>query len=497
MKSPSNRKTQYPCGRIQSRMLSRRQALQRCANGFGAVALSALFGEELLADSRPGFSSPGASAPGHIPGPFEPRKPHFEAKAKSVIFLYMDGGPSQVDTFDPKPRLTQENGKPFGMKMEPTQFNNNGATLGSLWDFKNHGQSGIPISSLFPNIAKHADELCVVRSMVAQFSEHTNANYFLHTGLGLAGRPSMGSWFTYGLGSENQNLPGFVVINGGLIPPGGLDNFNSGFLPASYQGSIFQPKDPPVANIRPREKSIEEQSRKLSLMRSLDKYALDRYGRVDDLESAIANYELAFKMQTATPELMDFSTEPESSRKLYGLDSDYNPTKIFAQECLLARRLVERGVRFIELTCPSVGGDRWDQHGNLKDGHENNSRAVDQPIAGLISDLKSRGLLDQTLIVWAGEFGRTPFAQGSNGRDHNPFGFTIWMAGGGVKGGTTYGATDDYGYKAVENRVEVYDLHATMLHLCGIDHKRLTYRFSGRDMRLTDVHGEVIQPLLA
>jgi hypothetical protein len=332
--------------------------------------------------------------------------------------------------------------------------------------------------------------------MVSNFSEHTAANYFMHTGNGLQGKPSHGAWVTYGLGSECRDLPGFVVLNGGLIPPGGVDCFGSGFLPASFQGSIFKAEGAPVANIRPVEGLPEAQARKLALMRQLDQGVLDRVGHHDQLEASIANYELAFKMQTSVPGLMDLAGETRATKQLYGLDDEYAPTRIFARECLVARRLIERGVRFVELLCPGVGHDRWDQHSNLKDGHEKNARAVDRPIAGLLADLKARGLLDETLVIWGGEFGRTPMAQGSDGRDHNPFGFTMWLAGGGIKGGTIYGATDDYGYHAVENKVEVHDLHATMLHLLGMDHKKLTYRFSGRDMRLTDVHGEVVTALL-
>ena len=474
------------CGTFRPAPLTRREMLARCASGFGGVALLGLMSQRAFGSLVHSGAGQSATLP-----------PHYSPRARQVIFLYMDGGPSQVDTFDPKPRLAREHGKPFGMKMEPTQFNNNGNTLQSPWEFRQHGQSGIPVSSLFPFVAECVDELCVVRSMVSEFPEHTNANYFLHTGLGLAGRPSMGAWFNYGLGSENQNLPGFVVVNGGLIPPGGLDNFSSGFLPATFQGSIFQPKNPPVANIVPIEASSKLQRNKLSLMRRLDQGVLARFGEVDSLESAISNYELAFRMQSAVPELMDLSGETEATKKLYGLDAAYEHTRVYGTQCLIARRLVERGVRFIELTCPHLNADRWDQHGNLKQGHENNARAVDQPIAALLKDLKARGLLDQTLVVWAGEFGRTPFAQGSDGRDHNPFGFSAWLAGGGIKGGMSYGATDDYGYKAVENRVEIHDLHATMLHLLGLDHKKLTFRYSGRDMRLTDVHGEVVQALLA
>jgi hypothetical protein len=307
----------------------------------------------------------------------------------------------------------------------------------------------------------------------------------------------MGSWFAYGLGTECQNLPGFIVLDGGLIPPGGLDNFNSGFLPATYQGSVFNSQDPPLANIRRLESSDLLQRNKLALLDRLDAEALERVGHVDQLESAIANYELAYRMQTAVPELTDLSDESSETVEMYGLHTKTKGTATFGRQCLLARRLVERGVRFIELTCPQLGHDRWDQHKNLVGGHADNARAVDQPIAALLTDLKRRGLLQSTLVVWSGEFGRTPFAQGDNGRDHNPFGFSLWMAGGGVRGGTVHGATDEYGYKAVENIQGIHDLHATMLHLLGMDHKRLTFRFSGRDMRLTDVHGHVMHEILS
>ena len=478
----------YPCRRIAQPPMSRREWLGRAGSGFGAVALAAL-----CAETRAGASD---TAERRL-NPLAPRPSQFPAKARSVIFLYMDGGPSQVDTFDPKPRLRAEHGKPFAMKMEPTQFNNNGNTLGCPWEFRSYGECGLPVSDLFPNVARHADDLAVVRSMVSNFSEHTSANYFLHTGSGLQGRPSMGAWFGYGLGTECADLPSFVVLNGGLVPPGGLDNFNSGFLPASYQGSVFNPGPAPIANVRRGEASESQQRNKLRFLKRLDAAAVDHLGRVDAVESAIANYELAYKMQAAVPELAEVSGESAATRAMYGLGAKYEPTAIFGRQCLLARRLVERGVRFIELTCPSVGGDRWDQHSGLKSGHENNARAVDQPIAALLTDLKQRGLLDETLVVWAGEFGRTPFAQGSDGRDHNPFGFTIWLAGGGTKGGAVHGRTDEYGYKVVENKVEIHDLHATILHLLGIDHKRLTFRFGGRDMRLTDVHGEVVREILA
>lgn len=460
---------------------SRRQWLQRASNGFGAIALTAML-------QKAGLSSSRGNHPLHHP-----------AKAKSIIFLYMDGGPSQVDTFDPKPLLTQHHGKNPAdfFKVAPTQFNNNGTVLGSPWTFQKHGESGIEVSSLFPNVAKHVDKLAIVRSMTSQFPEHTFANYFLHTGSGLQGRPSMGAWVTYGLGSENENLPGFVVLNGGLTPPGGLDCFGNGFLAATYQGSVLRPNGQSVANVTPLEKSPDRQRKKLELLQSLDQGTRDFFGKVDPVESAIANYELAFRMQAEVPKLCDISQESELTQRMYGLESEYEPTRTFGRECLLARRLVEQGVRFIELTCPNVGHDRWDQHSKLKEGHESNARAVDQPIGALLQDLHDRGLLETTLVVWAGEFGRTPFAQGADGRDHNPFGFTIWLAGGGVKGGTIHGETDEWGYHAIRDKYEIHDLHATMLHLLGIDHTKSTFRFGGRDMRLTDVHGNVIHAILA
>ncbi|HET6573745.1 MAG TPA: DUF1501 domain-containing protein [Fimbriiglobus sp.] len=475
--------------------LTRREMLARSANGFGAVALAALLAE----DGK-------ASAPVR----------HHPAKAKSVIFLYMDGGVSQVDSFDPKPLLDKYHGqdpKTAIGKLEPTQFANVGKVMKSPWKFQQHGQSGTPVSELFPHVAKCVDDLAVIRSMVSKFPEHTSANYFLHTGSGVQGRPSWGAWAGYGLGTGNRDLPTFIVLNGGLIPPGGLDNFNSGFLPAAFQGSVFRAGNPPVANIRRLEPTDARQRAKLDLVNKLDRLGWEsgplapravgedrsrseRTTFPDEVESAIANYETAYRMQTAIPELMDVKGETEATRKLYGLDAKYQPTVTFGTQCLVARRLVERGAKFIELTCPSVGTDRWDQHSDLKNGHEKNARAVDQPIAGLLTDLKARGLLGSTLVVWAGEFGRTPFAQGSDGRDHNPFAFSLWLAGGGVKGGVVHGETDEWGYKVVRGRVEVYDLHATMLHLLGIDHKKLTFRFGGRDMRLTDVHGSVVDSIL-
>ncbi|MGC3969626.1 MAG: DUF1501 domain-containing protein [Pirellulales bacterium] len=454
--------------------------LARCAGGFGGAALATLLND-------PAYGAVETKNAGL----------HHQARAKNVIFLYMDGGPSQIDTFDPKPLLAKEHGNPIKLKTPPTQFANVGKVLQSPWKFANYGECGLPVSELLPHTAACADDLCVIRSMTSNFSEHTFANYFLHSGSGLQGRPSMGAWTTYGIGSECKELPGFVVLNGGLIPPGGLDTFGAGFLPATFQGSVFKAGKTAVADVSPREPSAKMQENKLKLLRGLDRRNIDRRGGDDALESAVANFELAYRMQRTVPEVMDVTGETVATRKLYGLDAEYEPTRIFGTMCLAARRLVERGVRFVEVTCPSVGTDRWDQHGKLKEGHERNCRAVDQGTAGLLKDLKSRGMLDETLVIWGGEFGRTPMAQGSDGRDHNPFGFTMWLAGGGVRGGTTYGRTDDWGYFAVENKAEIHDLHATMLHLLGVDHKKLTYRFGGRDFRLTDVFGEVLHDVIA
>ena len=473
------------------RSLTRREMLGICKGGFGSLAFASLFGTfplgcgSNLADSKlPSITS----------------GPHYLPKAKNVIFLYMDGGVSQVDSFDPKPRLAREHGedprKKF--KVDATQFDDVGKILKSPWAFKQYGACGMPVSELFPHIASCVDDIALIRSMTSNFPEHTNANYFLHTGSGIQGRPSMGSWMTYGLGSENKNIPGYVVLDGGLIPPGGLDNFKNGFLPASYQASIFKVGPEPVANIKPNEKIKQLQEQKLQFIKQMDGGLIDKLGAEDAVESAISNYELAYKMQTSIPELTEFKAETKATRKLYGLDADDPHTRGYASQCLLARRLVERGVRFVELTCPNIGEgiDRWDQHNNLKYGHERNAHAVDQPIAGLLKDLKSRGLLEETLVVWTGEFGRTPFAQGLDGRDHNPSACSMWMAGAGIKGGTIYGKTDEYGYRVIENEVSVHDLHATIMHLLGINHEKLTFRFGGRDIRLTDVHGKVIEDIL-
>ncbi len=455
--------------------MTRRQMLARAANGFGGLALLAA----------------------------ETKAPHFPAKAKSVIFLFMDGGPSQMDTFDPKPRLTRDAGQPLPFKPPTTVFNISDKIFGSPFTFRKHGQSGADVSDLFPHVAGCADDLCIVRSMVADHSEHTAANYFIHSGSGFQGRPSMGAWITYGLGSASDNLPGFIVLESGLIPPGGVDCFGSGFLPASFQGTVMRNTAHPIADLEPLDKEPALQKGKLDLLAKLNRGVVERFGQVSEIDATIRNYELAFRMQSEVPDLLDFSKESEATKKLYGLDEEI--TSEFGRECLIARRLVERGVRFVELLSPARKGiDRWDQHGSLEDGHRVNAKSTDKPIAALLRDLKARGMLDRTLVVWGGEFGRTPCAQFPDGgyvkrvgRDHNPFGFTMWMAGGGVKGGMTHGATDEFGYFAVENKVHMHDLHATMLHLLGMDHKRLTYRYSGRDMRLTDVHGNVVKEILA
>ena len=453
-------------------LLTRRELLRNSSLGFGGLALSGLYGA--------------------------PVEPHFQARAKSVIFLFMEGGVSQVDSFDYKPLLAKHHGedprKAIG-EIEATQFGNVGKVMKSPWEFKQRGQCGAWISDLFPHVAELADELAIIRSMTSNFPEHTSACYYLHSGLGLQGRPSMGAWASYGLGSENENFPGYVVLNGGQIPSGGLDNFSNGFLPATHRGNLLNAIGTPLANVKPNEKIAQAQEIKRRLAQQLNR---DTAGGVEALESAIANHELAARMQLAIPEVMSLDGETEATKKLYGFDAEYKHTQTYARECLIARRLIERGVRFVELTIPMVNGyQRWDAHNDLVTNHSTNARAVDQPIAGLIRDLKSRGLLDETLVVWTGEFGRTPFAQGGNGRDHNEYGFSLWMAGGGVKPGVTFGATDEWGYRAVDNPLQIHDLHATILLLLGINHEKLTYRFSGRDIRLTDVHGKIVKEILA
>ena len=461
--------------------MNRRQMLSRSSTGFGLLALQGLFAQnQVLA------------------------RPHFTPRAKSVIFCYMSGGVSHVDTFDPKPKLQEMAGKPMPVKVERTQFNNNGNIFPSPFEFQKHGQSGIPVSSIFPRTAKMVDEMAVIRSMTSKVNEHAQGNYAIHTGFPFMGHPSAGAWVSYGLGNLNQNLPGFVVLHsGGSVPPhGGVGLYGSGYLPANSQGSILQvDRNEPIQNIRPKE-SLSAQRKRLNFHNSFDREFLKESGQNSQVEAAIRNHEVAYKMQAAVPELCDLKGETEATKRLYGLDSPDDQTAAYARQCLLARRLVERGVRFVELSCLTekigAGGaaNPWDQHGALEKGHAAMAHQVDQPIAGLLRDLKVRGMLDETLVIWAGEFGRTPFSQGSNGRDHNPFGFSIWMAGGGIKGGTIYGETDEFGYHVTKDKCDFYDLWATVLHQLGLDHENLTYRHGGRDLRLTDVHGRVLHPIL-
>jgi hypothetical protein len=459
-------------------MISRRDMLKTSANGFGMVALSSLLVDRSRAD---------VVAVG----------PHFKSKAKSVIFCFMDGGVSHVDSFDPKPELEELNGQPVGEVDNPTA-NKDRKWLKSPWAFSRHGQSGMPVSELFPHIASCADELAVIRSMKADLPLHSTGVLFLHTGSNNAGRPSLGSWATYGLGSENQNLPGYVVLSFGVIPCGGLETFSNGFLPANQQASYLMAEGSPIDNIVPSDEDPRVQRAKLDLLGRRDRDFSQTLGGDDAIESAIRNYELAYRMQSRVPDVLDLAKETAATQKLYAIDSDIESKRLYGTQCLRARRLVESGVRFVEIACPpGASNGTWDQHGDLKKGHEKNALDTDQAIAALIKDLKMRGLLDETLIVWAGEFGRTPHSTGTDGRDHHPEGFTVWMAGGGIKGGTIYGATDELGMFAVENIVDMHDLHATILHLLGLDHEQLTFRFGGRDMRLTDVHGRVVSDILA
>ena len=462
--------------------MNRRQMLSKSSTGFGLLALQGLIGQSQVLAS-----------------------PHYTPRAKSVIFCYMSGGVSHVDTFDPKPKLQEMAGKPMPVKVERTQFNNNGNIFPSPFEFQKHGESGIPVSSIFPRTAKMVDEMAVIRSMTSKVNEHAQGNYAIHTGFPFMGHPSAGAWVSYGLGNLNQNLPGFVVLHsGGSVPPhGGVGLYGSGYLPANSQGSVLQvDRNEPIQNIRPRE-SLSTQRKRLNFQNSFDREFLKESGHNSQVEAAIRNHEIAYKMQAAVPELCDLKGETDATKRLYGVDSPDDQTAAYARQCLLARRLVERGVRFVELSCLTekigAGGaaNPWDQHGALEKGHAAMAHQVDQPIAGLLQDLKVRGMLDETLVIWAGEFGRTPFSQGSNGRDHNPFGFSIWMAGGGIKGGTIYGETDEFGYHVTENKCDFYDLWATVLHQLGLDHENLTYRHGGRDLRLTDVHGRVLHPILS
>jgi hypothetical protein len=465
--------------------LTRREALRRSAGGFGALALAALLGDEARA----------AAAAARARDPLAPRPPHFAPRARRVIFLFMHGGPSQVDTFDHKPLLKRDHGKPLPFAKPRVVSSETGSLLKSPWQFQRHGRAGIAVSELFPHVASCADDLCVINSMHGSNSRHGGALLELHTGSDTFVRPSMGSWITYGLGTENRDLPGFVTICPTLTH-GGANNFSSAFLPAAYQATAIGNASVPAERARipfleSRGAPRNLQRLELDLVQAMNRRQLEAAGPDALLEGRIDAFELAFRMQAAVPELQDISGETEATRRLYGLDEDV--TKNFGRQCLLARRFAERGVRFVQVT----HSYKWDQHSDLRRDHTRNAAEVDKPISGLLRDLKARGLLRDTLVLWGGEFGRTPTAQGTDGRDHNPQGYTMWLAGGGVRAGHVHGATDDYGYYAVEDRVHLHDLHATMLHLLGLDHEQLTYRHAGRDFRLTDVHGDIVRGILA
>ncbi|HWB14270.1 MAG TPA: DUF1501 domain-containing protein [Pirellulales bacterium] len=461
-------------------VFSRRDLLRVSAAGFGSLALSGL-----LADNARGTG----------PGPLAPRPPHFAPRARRVVFLFMHGGPSHIDTFDYKPLLARDHGKPLPFAKPRVVSAETGNLLKSPWSFRQHGECGAWVSELFPHVGGVVDDLCMIHSMHGSNSRHGGALLELHTGSDTFVRPSMGSWITYGLGSENEDLPGFITVCPTLTH-GGVNNWSSAFLPAAYQGTPLG--NASVASDRAKIPFIdnhdtprEVQRAELDLLREMNLAHLSAAGPDAALEGRIESFELAFRMQTAAPELQEISDETEATRRLYGLDNDV--TRNFGRQCLMARRFAERGVRYVQVT----HSYKWDQHGELKSGHARNALEVDLPIAGLIRDLKQRGLLEDTLVLWGGEFGRTPTAQGSDGRDHNPQGFTMWLAGGGVKAGFRYGATDDYGYYSVVDKVHFHDLHATILHLLGLDHTRLTYRHAGRDFRLTDVSGRVVEEIIA
>ena len=453
-------------------MTTRREMLHQSALGFGSLALTSLLQAE---------------------NPLAAKRPHFRPRAKRVIFLFMKGGPSQVDTFEHKPLLQRDHGKPLPFDKPKVTFAKTGNLLASPWKFKPYGQCGHMVSELFPHVARHVDDICFIHGAHGTNPAHGGALLKLHTGADNFVRPSMGAWVGYGLGTENENLPSYVTICPTLAH-GGLNNWGSAFLPAHFGGTpignaSLKAKDAKVHHIRNPKWTPGQQRAQLDFLKQLNE---DHLSATPDpvLESRINSYELAFRMQTSMPEIQDTRGETEATRKLYGLD---NPvTEDFGRQCLMARRFAERGVRFVQVS-HSDSKVQWDQHGNLKKGHTEKASEVDKPIAGLLHDLKARGLLEDTLVLWSGEFGRTPTVQGSgmDGRDHNPWGFTMWMAGAGVKGGFAHGATDDYGFYAERDKMHIHDVHATLLHLLGIDHEKLTYRNSGRDFRLTDVFGHV------
>ena len=469
--------------------MSRRAALRAAGAGFGFIGLAGALAQ---AAGTPDSASA-------ITNPMAPRLPHFAAKAKRVIYLFMHGGPSSVDTFDPKPRLETDHGKPLPFK-RPLAFSgaDPGPLMKSPWTFRPGGQSGIPVSDLFPNMRDVVDDLCIVRSMVGEGVDHGAALLQSFTGSSTFTRPSMGSWALYGLGTENQNLPGFITIKPALSH-GGAKNWSSAFLPGAFQGTaighsglkVADFRDEPIEYLKNRGFNTDEQRFELDMLQNINRRHAELRKDDPQLEARIQALELGFRMQTEAPEAFEVEKESDATKELYGLDDP--KTYEFGWQCLLARRLAERGVRYIQCT----HSYKWDQHSRLYKDHTTNAKEVDLPIAGLIKDLKARGLLKDTLVIWSGEFGRTPVSQGGDGRDHNPYGYTLWMAGGGVKPGFIYGATDEVGYHAVEDRMHIHDFHATMLHLLGFDHLKLTYNYSGRDFRLTDVAGNVAHKIIA
>jgi hypothetical protein len=470
----------------------RRRLLKTAAVGFGHLAFSAMLAQDSLGEDASANKPTGAS------NPLSAMQPHLPARAKRIVFLFMKGGPSHVDTFDPKPLLDRDSGKPLPFDLPRVTFAKQGNLLRSPWKFKQHGESGLPVSALFPNVAKHIDDLCILRSVHGTNPAHGGALLKLHTGSDQFVRPSMGSWFIYGLGTENQNLPAYVTICPTLAH-GGVNNWGSAFLPAHCQGTpignaSLASSAAQVKHIRNSRLTTKQQRKQLDLIAAMNRDHLEVTGSDQALEGRLNSFELAYRMQSTMPEIQDLSGESDGTQKQYGIDDPV--TQDFGRQCLLARRFLERGVRFVQVT-HSDSEVQWDQHGNLYQGHTKNASEVDKPIAGFLQDLKDRDLLKDTLVLWGGEFGRTPTAQGTNGRDHNPHGFTMWMAGAGVKGGYAYGATDEYGYYAAENKMHVHDLHATILHLLGLDHERLTYRYAGRDFRLTDVAGHVAKDIMS
>jgi hypothetical protein len=456
--------------------------LRSSACGFGSVALSALLGR-----------TASEAAPVAGVNPLAPKQPHFTPRAKRIIFLFMWGGPSHVDLFDPKPALNDQDGKPLSPESVGSSRKHLGNLIGSPFQFSQHGESGVVISELFPELSRHADRLCVVRSMHTEGTAHGEALLRLHTGQANLVRPSVGAWLSYGLGSENENLPAYITIS----PPrghGGAQNYGSAFLPAIHQGTAIGSAETPikqakVSHVGNKRFDIELQRQQLDLIQSLNQDHLRAAESDQGIEGVIANYELAFRMQSAIPQVMDLSDESEETLNLYGVNQE--PTDNFGRQCLLARKFAESGVRYIQVSTDYT----WDHHQKLKDGHIGEAAKVDRPIAGLLADLDRRGLLEDTLVVWGAEFGRTPTVENGDGRGHHPQAFSMWMAGGGVRGGLTYGSTDEFGYHPVENPVHMHDLHASLLYALGMDHKRLTYRHAGRDFRLTDIHGNVIDAL--